>query len=166
MPFWPKLTWQVAQINAAEPNPAPTQQLAPETNTLYVPRLDLEEEIHEGQSAATVNKGVWRIPGTSTPGEQNNTVLAGHRFTYRGSSVFYHLDKLQLDDEVTVAWNGEYKNYKITEIKEVEATEVSIQDPTETERLTIFTCTPLLTAANRLVVIAEPIKEDNNEQRN
>ena len=45
--------------------------------------------------------------------------------------------------------------YTVTEIKEVPASAIEIEAPTDTARLTLYTCTPLWNPVNRLVVIAE-----------
>ena len=121
--------------------------------------LGMEETINEGNSIATLRKGVWRLPHTSTPDKGGNTVLVGHRFTYSGQAVFYHLDKVKQGDRITIVWKGKLYSYEVKTIKVVPPTEVSVEANTKEPMLTIYTCTPLLTAKDRLVIQATPIGE-------
>jgi LPXTG-site transpeptidase (sortase) family protein len=133
----------------------------PKDNRLVVPRLDMNELINTGTSMyAELAKGVWLIPNTSTPDKGSNTVMAGHRFTYTNPrGVFYYLDKLQLDDRVTVDWQGKEYTYKVAAIKVVPPTEVSVQDGTPNSMVTLYTCTPLWSPHDRLVVQANLVGE-------
>jgi sortase A len=124
---------------------------------LIIPALNMREDIHEGDIRA-LRLGVWRLPHTSTPDAGGNTVLVGHRFTYRGEAVFYHLDKVHEGDPLTLHWHGKIYTYKVAAIKTVPPTEVSIEANTDQPLLTIYTCTPLWTAKNRLVIQARPVE--------
>jgi LPXTG-site transpeptidase (sortase) family protein len=123
--------------------------------TLKIPRLDMKQQIHTGLTTADLNKGVWLVPKTSTPDKQSNTVIVGHRFTYAGPAVFYFLDKVQLRDKLYVDWQNKRYIYEVENIKEVPPTELSVHAPTPKPTLTLYTCTPLLTAKNRLVITAK-----------
>lgn len=156
LPYLPQVSWWAGHnaplISSAKPQEAPTQ--IPKDNTLFIPKLGLTEIINEGQSLDTVDKGVWRLPQTSTPLLASNTVLVGHRFTYRGASVFYHLDKLTVGDVITTYWQGKTFNYRIVSSSVVPPTELVVEAPTDQPTLTLYTCTPLLTAQDRLVIRA------------
>lgn len=128
----------------------------PEKNTLVIPRLKLQQEIHENAVAEWgLGQGVWRDPHTSNPNLGGNTVLSGHRFTYGGPAVFYHLDKVKSGDKIVVYWDKARHEYTVTEIREVPPTATEILKQSEDKKLTIYTCTPLITAKNRLVIVAE-----------
>lgn len=129
-----------------------------ETNTIIIPRLRLSEKIFEGPDISAANKGVWHRPNSSSPNKESNTVLVGHRFTYQDpKGVFYHLDKVKVGDELAVFWNKQRYNYVVTETKTVPASEASVEAPTTNAALTLYTCTPLWSAKDRLVVTAIPI---------
>jgi len=163
-PFLPQVGWWVTHdspikgilpsgSNAAA-SPASEQKI--KEDKLFIPSIDLAEPIHGG-GKESLNLGVWRVPHTSTPDRGGNTVLVGHRFTYRDpTGVFYHLDKVKEGDEITVHWQGKAYEYEVTEIKVVPASEVSVEHNTTEPRLTIYTCTPLWSTEKRLVIIAEP----------
>lgn len=130
----------------------------PQTNQLIVPAMLLQQTILEGpfsQQYATLDKGIWRWPKSSTPDKGGNTVLIGHRFTYTNpQGVFYHLDKVKTGDEIGLFWNGKKYLYKVISVTEVPPTDTQIEDQTTAARLTLFTCTPLWLPKNRLVVVA------------
>lgn len=87
-------------------------------------------------------------------------MLVGHRFTYDGNGVFYHLDKLKVGDQLAVFWEGKKYQYTVTETKVVPATATEVEDQTQDPQLTLYTCTPLWSAKDRLVVIAKPLTEE------
>jgi sortase A len=156
-PFIPMATWQArggAPKHVPKTASAPASVPVPTSNELVIPRLGMEQIINTGPSQAELNKGPWLIPNTSTPDKNSNTVIAGHRFTYAGPAVFYFLDKVQLHDTVIVNWQHKQYTYKVSEIKVVPPKDVSVQAASKDSRLTVYTCTPLLTAKNRLVIIA------------
>jgi sortase A len=102
-----------------------------------------------------LQEGIWRWPTSSTPDKGGNTVLLAHRFSYTGPhGAFYYLDKLKVGDEIGVIWNGKTYTYAVISSKEVPPTDTAIQNNTNDARLTLFTCTPLWSPKNRLVVVA------------
>lgn len=134
-------------------------EIIPDKNMLVIPGLKMEQEIHESRDQSALRKGAWRYPHASTPDKGMNTVLVGHRFTYGGPAVFYHLDKLKIGDQVVVYWQKQKYEYRVENIKEVPPTAVKIQrKDTGKDMLTIYTCTPLVTAKNRLVIQAVPVQ--------
>lgn len=167
-PFLPKINWWISHdspikniVHQQQPSPAdlpPTEQQVGE-DKLFIPNLEMQEPIYGGGIGA-LSKGVWRVPHTSSPDKGGNTVLVGHRFTYKNpTGVFYHLDKVNVDDKITLHWQGKVYEYNVTEIEVVPATEVSIEDNTAGPQLTLYTCTPVWSVENRLVIIAKPTEE-------
>lgn len=164
-PYLPQFTWwlkhdsPVKAVVAQKESPAasPPDEQVVQGDKLFIPGLDMEETIRGGGIGA-LSKGVWKLPHTSTPDKGGNTVLVGHRFTYKVQSVFYHLDKVKIDDPITLHWQGKVYEYKVSEIKVVPASEISVEDNTKEPQLTIYTCTPLWSVKNRLVLIAKPLE--------
>jgi sortase A len=156
-PFLPSFSWWAQHdlpLVSNVLNADVKVEATPNANSLIVPSLGLREEIYEGAGVETVNRGVWHRPATSSPDKGSNTVLVGHRFTYSGQSVFYNLDKVKVGDEVVVFWNQQRYNYKVYEIITVPPEAVEIETATDNSILTLYTCTPLLTAKDRLIVKA------------
>jgi LPXTG-site transpeptidase (sortase) family protein len=134
--------------------PGPHEDI-PTQNTLVVPAMDLQEPINEGLTAAALAKGVWHRPRTSNPTQASNTVLVGHRFTYTNpQGVFYHLDKVKVGDPLVLYWEGDKYVYKVERVFVVPPTAAEIEQPTVRPTLTLYTCTPLWSAHDRLVVQA------------
>lgn len=161
-PLLPQATWIVTEytplgnvINQSDEVAAAAEESPADMggNRLFVPRLGLNEQIYEG-GVEQLNNGVLRRNFTSTPPKESNTVLAGHRFGYDGTGVFYHLDKLRAGDEITVHWEGTSYVYTVRDSKVVTADAVYIEAPTDEPLLTLYTCTPLWNAVDRLVVTA------------
>jgi len=131
----------------------------PEDNRIVIPSIQVNEPIKEGGNIWVINDGgTWRRPNTSTPVENNNTVIVGHRFFGNNISTFYHLDKVLNGQKLALYWEGEEIIYEVTDTKIVDATAVEIEAPTDEKQLTIYTCHPIWTAKERLVVIAKPIE--------
>jgi len=135
-----------------------TDASIPQENRLVIPSIQVDEPILEGSNIWVINGGgTWRRPNTARPDENNNTVIVGHRFFGNNVSTFYHLDKVLTGQKLALYWEGEEKLYEVTKIKIVDASQVEIEGPTKEEQLTIYTCDPVWTAKNRLVVIAKPV---------
>lgn len=159
-PFWLMISFRIRDAANIRPalvkaETAQTSVAVPADNTLVIPALNMQETIHEGSDESVLSKGAWRRPASGNPKAGGNFVVVGHRFTYAGSAVFYHLDKLKQNDDIVVYWEGKKYVYKVTETKIVTPNQTEIEKNTDKNILTLYTCTPLWTAENRLVVIAE-----------
>lgn len=160
MPFMPALTWwmvheaPVISRPVTVPLPDPTKNF-PAAPTLIVPALAMSEIIYEGPGEATLDQGIWHIPGTSSPDKGSNTVFAAHRHTIHGPGVFYHLDKLKVGDDIYMYWQHHRYHYTVSAISTVPPTATEVQAPSTEPRLTLYTCTPLWTFTDRLVIQAE-----------
>ena len=163
LPFVPQVSWWVRHSAPVISTPVhiqlpPATTPVPKDNRLVIPAMDLNQPIFQGQSVYTVNKGVWIRPNGSTPDKGSNTIMVGHRLTYTDpEGVFYFLDKLQIGDPIEVDWQGKAYIYKTTSISVVVPQDVSIEAPTPDARLTLYTCTPLWSLKDRLVVVAERV---------
>lgn len=161
---WPFLTFhfqkkfppsQPTYVTGAATKTTPPNDI-PKDNRLVIPQIFVDEVIREGKAETTVNNGPWRKPYSSTPLDEGNTVIAGHRFTYRSKAVFYNLDKLKIGDTFAVYWHGKAHYYQVAETKVVKANNKEVEAPTDTAQLTLYTCTPVWNPKDRLVVIAKP----------
>lgn len=116
----------------------------------------------EGVSVADLRRGPGHYPDTADPGEVGNLGLSGHRTTY--GAPFYHLDQLQPGDTVHVVDrdNREWV-YEVREDRVVQPTDVWVIGPDPLDQggawLTLTTCHPRLSAAQRLIVFAELVGE-------
>ena len=137
-----------APSSAVAPAPAAGDPVA----VLRIPKLGLDKVVVEGTDVAALRKGPGHQPGTAPLGAPGNAVIGGHRTTY--GAPFYRLDELEPGDAITVQLPAGELRYTVTRSEVVEPTDVWILEPTPDDRLTLFTCTPRFSAAQRLVVTA------------
>lgn len=140
-----------ADIVASEPTVVTAE------SRLVIPAIGVNTKILEGDSLSILDKeeGVWHQTGAFKTG---NTVLAGHRFRYMppNNSTFYNLNKLTEGDTITIDRDGKRVMYEVKQVRVVLASEVSILQPTERPRLTLYTCDDVH-ETRRIVVVAEPL---------
>ena len=140
----------------------PESAYAVSSNRLIITKIGVNAPIVESKNEAYgLDKGAWRIPESSTPDKGSNTVITGHRFKYLppNNLTFYLLDKLEVGDIISVIWKEQNYYYRVKETKVVSDTELSVLDPSDKPIITLFTCTPIYSTENRLVVIGELIEE-------
>ncbi len=125
---------------------------------IIIPAINLNAEILRADSVDILNEqeGVWLDTYIEKADSTSHLVLAGHRFQYLppNQATFYHLDKLKVGDRLELYWDGQVSIYEYISTREVVPTDVSIRDSAEDEGSVIYlyTCTPIFTAENRLVV--------------
>ena len=159
LPVLPKADFAIKQHITKpvkiKPNDDSIKNIDRSQNHLILPTIQLDEPIFVSDNPSTVHKGIWHRPNTNLPDMFGNTVLVGHRFTYAGAAVFYNLDKLRVNDDVYLVFNQKIYHYRVKESSIVSPTAVDVEAPSEITKLTIYTCTPLLTAKDRLVYVSE-----------
>jgi sortase A len=157
----PKVTFPLRGAPPLVAAEAKGGETIPKGNTLVIPSMKLQQVVWESPTGyPALNKGVWHHPQSAVPGRGKNVVLIGHRFTYGGPAVFYHLDRVKKGDRIVLYWQEKKYQYQVERLLVVPptATEIEKAEVGE-ERLTIYTCTPLVTARNRLVIQARPAEE-------
>lgn len=120
---------------------------------ISVPRLGLDEPLHQGMSLTVINRGPSHWPGTALPGQMGNVVVAGHRTTF--SKPFAELDSLQPGDEITYTLSTGVYRYRVTGTEVVSAEALEIADQTPAYTTTLFACHPPGSAAYRIVARAQ-----------
>ncbi len=155
-------------------NPSASVAVGPAPR-LIIPKINVDVPVlydvgndYESQMKA-MQSGVahFAIPGASShPGEIGNTVIAGHSsndlLDYGSYKfIFAQLEKLNTGDTIYANYNSTRYTYTITKTEVVKPNDVgSLVYPTSKPTITLLTCTPLGTATNRLLVIAEQISPD------
>jgi LPXTG-site transpeptidase (sortase) family protein len=131
---------------------------------LIIPKLGIDLGIYTSGYDA-MDKGVWhRFSEMGDPTKDGNFILTGHRFTLGNSpaettykSPFFHIDKLEVGDDIFVEWSGKIYHYEIDKIYEVEPTQTEIEEQTDCKRLTFYTCTLGGHEEGRVVIEALPV---------
>jgi sortase A len=171
-PFWSALNYkyfyeenkQVSWSNektVGERSGVIIKELNKENNYLIIPKINVSVPIVEDDKAEDgLAGGAWRFPNSGTPDRGGNTVITGHRFKYLPPSnlTFYLLDKLEKNDFITVLWKERKYLYQVETIKIVKPNDLSILQQGDEEILTIYTCNPVFSQKERLVVVAKLVK--------
>ncbi|MCK5061435.1 sortase [Candidatus Parcubacteria bacterium] len=148
---------QVAEFKSG----LPTNEFDVSPNRVIIPKIGVNAPIVVTENSKYgLSQGAWLVPNTSTPDKGGNTVITGHRFKYLPphNLTFYLFHKLETGDLVSIVWKERDYLYRIKETRIVEPTEVSIMDPTKEPTLTMFTCHPIYSTEQRLVVISELVE--------
>ena len=166
-----------------QPEPVKSEPSQPIVR-LKIPRLKVERAVVEigahpekgwdtDSLFATKNRSdlVGHLEGSALPGEGSNIVLAGHNYDwgiFQWNGVFYNLRQLKPGDKIFVfTQGGERHTYFVNQVKEIPFKSGSEEElfkhakhlgPTESERLTLVTCSGanLLNWNKRVYVIAYP----------
>ncbi|HET6795090.1 MAG TPA: class E sortase [Acidimicrobiales bacterium] len=119
---------------------------------IRIPKIGVDKYFVEGTGEPDLKKGPGHYPGTPMPGETGNAAIAGHRTTY--GAPFYNLNALNPGDAICVTTLHGNFTYLMTGSKVVVPTDVSVIGPTSFPQLTLTTCNPRFSAAQRLVIFA------------
>jgi sortase A len=141
---------------SARPVDPPKDAYAPEPvleiGTIEIPKIGLNHRIMHGISLRNIDEGPSHWPGTALPGQDGNTVFAGHRVTH--THPFRNIDQLVPGDEIFFTVNGFRTRYVVTGKEVVSPSRLDIIQPTPTPTATLFACHPPGSARQRYVVRA------------
>ncbi|WP_052737599.1 class D sortase [Bacillus sp. SA1-12] len=137
------------------PVAAPMPEEGETIGTLSIPKLKQNFAIFHGDNETILRKGIGHVKGTALPGEESNSVLAGHRDTF-----FRKLEQLEQGDKVIVHRSGTNYLYKIKKIRIVDKDDRTVIVPKPRSTLTLTTCYPFSfigPAPQRYIIEAELI---------
>jgi len=98
----------------------------------------------------STKKGVSYLETSPIPGEVGNSILWGHNYP----NLLKDLTKVEVGDEITIVFeNGGEKIFIVHFTQEVGPNQSSILNPTEDNRITLYTCSGFLDS-KRFVVTA------------
>ncbi len=144
--------------------------IIPKINVDVPVLYDVGNDYKSQMTAMTQGVAQFAIPGANShPGQVGNTIIAGHSSndlldTGDYKFIFAQLDKLAVGDTIYANYNSTRYTYTVTGKQVVKPTDVSkLVYPTTKPILTLLTCTPLGTAINRLLIVAEQVSPDPNQ---
>jgi sortase A len=121
---------------------------------LMIPSLDVDVVVVEGTSASALRAGAGHYPESPLPCEIGNVAIAGHRTTY--GRPFHNLDLMKPGDKVILETPVGTCTYSVNKDPfVVEPNDFSVLDRTSTGTLTLTTCHPKNSAAQRLILQAD-----------
>lgn len=132
---------------------------------LYVPKIGVDVEVVKGVNEQALEGGAWhREPQNGDPISGGNFVLAAHRFNLgytpyntRAKSPFYHIDQLQLGDDIYVDYQGVRYAYKVASKYKVDSNQTSIESRSKESKLTMYSCDLGGPEKGREVIEAQPV---------
>jgi sortase A len=122
---------------------------------LTIPVLKQMIPIIHGTDEDELKMGIGHFSQSVLPGENNNSVLSGHRDT-----VFAKLGKLKIGDKLIVDTAAGTFTYKISDIRIVHKNDQTVIAPTDHAVLTVTTCYPFRfigAAPDRYILTADLI---------
>jgi sortase A len=121
---------------------------------LQIPKISLNQFVVSGTDESDLAKGPGHYLGTAMPGQAGNVAIAGHRTTH--GAPFNRLAELSIGDPIYLtAANGERLTYVVSAVPvPVSPRDVSVLNNFGDNRLTLTTCNPEYSAAQRLIVVA------------
>jgi sortase A len=128
---------------------------------IEIDKIGLDAVLFEGVDRDTLKLGPGHMPETPLPGQPGNAVVSGHRTTY--GRPFFDVDQLVVGDTIDVETALGMSTYAIRQILVVAPTDVWVTDPIEGAWLTLTTCNPKFSAAERLIIQAEMVGGPNLE---
>jgi sortase A len=136
--------------------PAPTTR-APQDGSvvgrIQIPAISLDTYIIEGITKADLENGPGHYPSTPLPGQKGNVGIAGHRTTY--GHPFGNVDQLHPGDEIDITTVQGHFRYRIFDTIIVDPSDTHVLDYMGDNRLTLTSCNPKYSAAQRIVVQAK-----------
>ncbi len=119
---------------------------------MQIPKIGISAVVVEGTEDAELSMGPGHYPGTPLPGQAGNVAIAGHRTTF--GHPFYNLNELAPGDPIYITTLQGRFEYQVFKSFVVPPNDVSVAAPTLNNQLTLTTCNPRYSAAQRLVVQA------------
>ena len=140
-----------------------TPKLDVDQNQLVIPEVGIKALILEG-GEEQLEYGAWhRYPERGNPEMGGNFILSAHSFVWgytpqqvNQKSYFYNLKDAKIGDEILVRWNNKDYKYLVESTFSINPSQTEIENPSDTPKMTIYTCTEGGSADGRVVVIARP----------
>lgn len=128
---------------------------------IVIPAIDVDMLVVEGTSPAALRAGAGHYPNTPLPGQAGNVGIAGHRTTY--GRPFNRVDELEPGDEIWLITPVGDHRYVLSDPDPdiganpwvTDPTDWGVVAPSEDALLTLTTCHPKGSAAQRMIVRAE-----------
>ena len=128
---------------------------------IQIEKINLEVPFFTG-SAEELDKGAWhRYPDRGDPKDGGNFILSAHRFSIgttpaetKKRSPFYNLEKLEVGDTMRIFYQDKWYTYTVTKKYNVKPNATEIEAPSETSKLTLYSCSLNGSADGRIVIEA------------
>jgi sortase A len=120
---------------------------------IRIPRIGVSFVVVKGTSTSDLESGPGILSGTGFPSIAGTTAIAGHRTTYL--APFRHIDALRVGSRILLDMPYAHFTYTVIGERVVAPTDVrAAVENLRYPRLVLSACTPLFSAAKRLLVFA------------
>jgi sortase A len=119
---------------------------------VLIPRMGVKFVFVAGAGERSLEKGPGHYDSTALPGQRGTVGIAGHRTTFL--APFRKLDRLSRGDQVVLTMPYGRFTYAVEDSVVVAPSNGTVLRTVNYDRLVLTTCTPLFSAAKRLVVTA------------
>jgi len=129
---------------------------------ITIPKIGVEKVFVEGVQLDDLALGPGHYPGTPLPGQIGNAAIAGHRTTH--GAPFYNVNELATGDKIivqTLAGKYTYQVYKTPFA--VKPTAYYVVANTPDAQLTLTSCNPRYSAAERIVIKARLLRKESSK---
>lgn len=128
-----------------------------EIGELTIPKISASLPIFHGTDEDELEKGVGHFAGSVLPGENDNSVLSGHRDT-----VFRKLGDVTVGDLLVVNTSAGEFTYKVRKVRIVDADDRTVIVPKPRATLTVTTCYPfdyIGDAPQRYILVGDLVRK-------
>ena len=152
-----KLTKQLASPELQQAYKNGAVQTGDSLTRIQIPAINVDVVVVEGITPSALRAGAGHYPQTPLPCEIGNVAIAGHRTTY--GKPFNNLDRLNPGDTIQLTTPIGGCVYQVAKAPyPVDPNDVSVLNQTSDRELTLTTCNPKGSAAQRLIVKATWVK--------
>lgn len=130
-----------------------------------IPAIQSDLPIYHGTTEEVLNKGIGHLYGSSLPvgGEGSHSILTGHT-GLPGATLWDNLKDIKEGDAVYMDVAGQKMKYEVNALEVVLPDETSKLKPeVGKDQVTLITCTPYGVNSHRLLVNAERVPMDDDE---
>jgi sortase A len=119
---------------------------------IKIPKIGVEKAVVEGVGVSDLKKGPGHYKNTPMPGQAGNAAIAGHRTTY--GAPFFRLDEMKAGDPIFITTRQGKFRYEVIGTQVVSPRSSEVLNASPDNRLTLTTCNPRFSAAQRLILTA------------
>ncbi|MBV9283229.1 MAG: class E sortase [Acidimicrobiia bacterium] len=125
---------------------------------IKVPAIRVDVVVVEGITPTALRAGAGHYPQTPLPCEKGNVAIAGHRTTY--GKPFADIDQLRVGDQIELDTPIGGCIYQLKRPPfVVDKSDLSVLNQTNDKTLTLTSCHPKGSAAKRIIVKADWVKD-------
>ena len=124
---------------------------------IQIPKIGVNWAFVEGVQLSDLAMGPGHYPGTPLPGQIGNAAIAGHRTTH--GAPFFRVNELAPGDKINIqTLAGKYTYVVYKQPFAVKPTAYYVVANTKSAQLTLTSCNPRYSAAERIIIKAKLLR--------